>query len=157
MPLAGMIRLLLCVALLLIGSQVAGAGEPTSERTLNLIKTISYSSFFGGELNGKCRIDRKAWDTAIQFVANQSTRLKIVTFDELVAELDRMQKRGSDEVSSRYAGTPQLHLNLIVIEMPSGCAAVLNTRLIAAAHPTRLVATDQTVYLPFLELWSDMR
>jgi hypothetical protein len=132
---------------------VAGA-DP--KPTLNKIKIISLSSIFDGEVKGKCRIDLQAWDTALQFIANQSTRLKIITYDELLTEI-RSKRLGTDEEARRYASMPQLQLILTIIEMQSGCASVLDARLIGAVESTRLIATDQFVYSPSVELWSSNR
>jgi hypothetical protein len=70
-----MVRRWLYIALLLIANSSVAGAEPNNN--LDMIKIISYSSIFEGDgQKGKCRIDLQAWDTALQFVANQSTRLK---------------------------------------------------------------------------------
>ena len=40
------------------------------------VKMMSYHSYI--EREGSCAIDWKAWDTAIDFAANQSTKLKLI-------------------------------------------------------------------------------
>jgi hypothetical protein len=133
-----MIRPWLCTALLVFGSHVAGAAPKAS---LNQIKTIGYSSIFDGEVEVKCRIDRQSWKTSLEFVANQSTRLKIMTS---LAEV----------LFDAGSGTPQLYVSLTIIEMQSGCAGVLDARLVAAVEPTRIVATGQPVSTS-VELWTN--
>jgi hypothetical protein len=47
---------------------------------LNQVNIISYTPYIENNQNsGKCRIDWEAFKVALQFVANQSTRLKIIT------------------------------------------------------------------------------
>jgi hypothetical protein len=57
------------------------------------VKMISYHSYI--EREGSCAIDWKAWDTAIDFVANQSTKLKLIGDHDH----DRQGKQFVDEKS----------------------------------------------------------
>jgi len=125
---------------------VAGA-EPKLD--LDQIKIISYSISVDGEWKEKCHIAQQAWDTAFEFVANQSTKLKIITFRELM--------NGADKFGTKFAAMPQLHLTMLVVETITACVGVLDTRLTALAQATCIVATDRLIHLPFVEIWTDKR
>jgi hypothetical protein len=103
-----MVRPWLCMALLLIAASPVADAEPKSD--LDQIKIISYATFMVGDdqQRGKCRIGHQAWDTALEFVANQSTRLKIITFNELMANISK-RTFGNSEEGRKYAAMPQLH------------------------------------------------
>ena len=87
-----MLRIWLFPLLLIIESRVAGA-EPKLNPDLDQIKIISYLTYIDGEQEGKCRVNAQAMETALQFVANQSTRLKILTHEQYSDEVDKFGKK----------------------------------------------------------------
>ena len=154
-----MLRIWLFPLLLIIESRVAGA-EPKLNPDLDQIKIISYLTYIDGEQEGKCRVNAQAMETALQFVANQSTRLKILTHEQYSDEVDKFGKKLKPDDDAglekfvRYASTPLLHLDLTVIEMGSGCAGVLHASLKANVEATRIVATNRSVRSPYVEIWT---
>jgi hypothetical protein len=154
-----MLRIWLFPLLLIIESRVAGA-EPKFNPDLDQIKIISYVTYIGGEQKGKCRVNAQAMETALQFVANQSTGLKTLSYQQYSDEVDKFSKKlkPNDDAGLqeflRYNSTPLLHLHLTVIEMGSGCAGVLNATLQASVEATRIVATNRYIRSPYVEIWT---
>jgi len=133
-----MIRTLVCALLCTVGTLVpATAGDkPTPE--LKGIKVVSYKLSVQLPNKGRCAIDLKAWNTAIDFVANQSTKLK------LIREADHF-----------WPTDPSLLFSILTTEMKSGCAATLSAEVWAALEPTKIIATDKFVDHPYTIIWTE--
>jgi hypothetical protein len=131
-----MIRTLVCALLCTVGTLVpATAGdEPIPE--LKGIKVVNYKLSVDPN-KGRCAIDLKALNTAIDFVANQSTKLK------LTREADHL-----------WPTDPSLVISISTIEMGSGCAATLSAEVWAELEPTKIIATDKFVDHPYMIIWT---
>jgi hypothetical protein len=87
-------------------AMAAGDGPTLTEMGLHLptpylkgVPTIQYTRYS----TGPCGVDLKAWDTAIDFVANQSAKLKLVTvhdYDIYIAKLMDDKREAFDKAIS---------------------------------------------------------
>src|SRR5712691_9830894 len=86
------VLLLACsVVLLSTGALLAGSRQYLS--TLVGITTIAYRSHLENELlTRRCEIDRYVWDAAIQTVANETGKLKLIPNDEYETHLDALRE-----------------------------------------------------------------
>jgi hypothetical protein len=136
------------------------------------IQIISYMVFLEKTVGGdRCKIDWDNLNTSLQFVANQSTTLKIVTeiqksdqTKELYSKLDPKWFFGSDgdqkkyqatkKVADEYISMPNLLIGFSPLQTQGGCAGTITARLTASVSPTHLLATQVDVYDPHIEIWS---
>jgi hypothetical protein len=127
------------------------------------VNTMTYHGAMKDE--GRCKIDWKAWNTAIEFVANQSTKLKLMTdaeyqkhFDELLGknkEIDLLRTKTpstwTDEDArklseayegiSKQAAIPSLGLSI-------------TTEAKATLKPSTMISTGASVPNPDFSIWS---
>jgi hypothetical protein len=82
--------------LMLIAVSVAQASNSPSPY-LRGVTTMTYHGFINREDKGRCKTDWKAWNTAIDFVANQSTKLKLMTDVEHNEQIEQMKKNENIE------------------------------------------------------------
>jgi len=138
------------------------------------VQIISYTVFLEPTVGGdQCKIDWDNLNTSLQFVANQSTTLKIVTeiqksdqTKELYSKLDPKWFFGSDgdqkqyqatkKVADEYISMPYLFIGFSPLQPQAqgGCAGTITARLTASVSPTHLLATQVDVYDPRIEIWS---
>jgi hypothetical protein len=136
---------------------------------------MTYNGFMKDE--GRCKIDWKAWNTAMEFVANQSTKLKLWTdveyqkyFDKLLQEnegTDLLRQKTpstwTDEEARKFSETnkniskqaaiPRLSLSITTIELESGCAAVIKAEVTAILEPSTMISTGARVPNPDFSIW----
>jgi hypothetical protein len=133
---------------------------------------MSYSLYNGSE--GRCAVDWKAWNTAIDFVANQSVKVKLIRYDDYT----QLEKQASDEFSkasqSHYrnpesldellrayedavskTSAPQIFLSIETIDLISGCAGTVDARVQVALKATSILGTDHPLLTPSMEIWRD--
>ena len=85
------VLLLACsVVLLSTGALLAGSRQYLS--TLVGITTIAYRSHLEKLLTRRCEIDHYVWDAAIQTVANETGKLKLIPNDEYETHLDVLRE-----------------------------------------------------------------
>jgi hypothetical protein len=101
---------------------------------------IAYYEDFN--FKGRCVVDTKAWDTAIDLVANQSTKLKLMRFADY-------EKRPDTTV------VPRLHFTLIPIDIDNGCAAIIRADVIALLQGTpKIIPSGVSIIWPDYDIWS---
>ena len=127
---------------------------------------------------GPCAIDLEAWDTAIEFVANQSIKLKLIKerehreqakqlsdkvaeagrhFSDTAADTAQKALDEADENLRKYLYAPKLWLSAQAIEHNGGCFGTLEGSVKAALKPSEMISTGTIVYRPYVEMWSDAR
>jgi hypothetical protein len=127
---------------------------------------------------GRCKIDWKAWNTAIEFVANQSTKLKLMTEDEHQEQIDEIldSRRNTDptmpkkdpltwtdedfrksfeidEIINKRIWVPRLSFIITTIELESGCAAVIDAEVSAPLKSSTMISTGASVRNPDFSIW----
>jgi hypothetical protein len=128
-----------------------------------------------------CAIDEGAWNTAIDFVANQSTKLKLIRdkeyyerAGELAVEAGEASrkfmdapdaevaaaKKASDEAketSTKYSAAPQLSLVVEAFEHNGSCVGDLSATVSASLKQSEMIATGKTIYRLEVEIWSSSK
>jgi hypothetical protein len=127
----------------------------------------------------RCAINEGAWNTAIDFVANQSSKLKLIRkkeYDERKRELADEANEASDkafgarsdagmaatkkafdeakETSTKYSAAPFLSLVVEASEYNGSCVGNLSATVIALLKPSEMIATGKIIYRPIQEIWS---
>lgn len=131
------------------------------------IDAITYDAYFESEMTGpRCAIKKDNWTIAADFVVNQSARLKLINdkeyhahHDELVRVRDSLLAKsiannyqGMEEFDAAqkelldYAHIPRLTISVTPIELESGCAGVLEGKLVVDVAPTQIIATKVEVF-----------
>jgi hypothetical protein len=135
------------------------------------IPAIQYIGIF--KATGPCGVDQKAWDTAIRFVANQSTKLKLVTFqdhNEHFNEFINRQKAPKKTTSwtdednrkaieekaqfDKELFVPSLYVSITTIDVKNGCAAFIEASVNVNLQRSAIIPTGVTIANPTHEVWS---
>ena len=172
-----MLRVVICGT---FGSMLASAAAWSADNQPNdLLKGVTimqYESSVNDSSGDKiCSVDWKAFNTSMAFVANQSTKLKLVSIRDHLTEMKaRSEKIG--ELLERYSPTrmeensayfearrqlkayifmPTLSIKVLIEDTGSGCAAELVATVRATLEPSKMLATGEEVSHPVIELWSD--
>lgn len=161
-----MLAMLLCSVMFAPAAMAADNGRSPF---LKGIDTIRLRSLIEQGEPTDCRADDKQWDTNIQFVANQYAKLKFISEDEHMRQVDEnsaefnslmKSTKDKDEIRaaqrkfSRYNFMPSLTITVLVLETAGVCAGHVRAELTAAARNSNLVATDVPVAFPSVQLWS---
>jgi len=148
------------------GNGVADTDHPrTLLKGITIIKYYDYvEETAGGE---QCKINYQNLTTSLQFVANQSTKLKIITerehtkrSDELYSQARSLPSTNSDKkqaagkAADDYNFMPTLVIHVSPLELSSGCAGVIDAALSAHVDATRMIPTRTLVLFPTIEIWS---
>jgi hypothetical protein len=154
----------------------ASAGDRSSP-FLKGVKIVSYKLSVEPPNKGRCAIDLKAWNTAIDPVANQSTKLKLIRdadhleqekqlSDELRKTSENVERhltdptaeREHDEAEERWKKfllAPTLSFSVLTTDLGVGCAGTLSVEVIVGLEPSKIIATDAPVQIPLMIIWSD--
>jgi hypothetical protein len=150
---------------------ISGSGP---NQYLKGITAITYTDYFEDQMTGpRCAIQRENWKIAVDFVANQSTTLKLINekeyrtrHDELLRVKDKLLKTSSatrldpgkfnaaQKEFLDYANIPRLIISVRPIELQNGCVGTLEGKLEADVAPTHILATGAEVEHPTVVIWS---
>jgi hypothetical protein len=158
---------------------MAVSAAKSEERSWPFLKNVSLVSYkFVSESKDLCAINEGAWHTAIDFVANQSSKLKLIRdkeyyerAGELAVEAGEASrkfmdapdaevaaaKKASDEAndtSSKYSAAPYLLLVVEAFEHNGSCVGDLSATVDALLKQSEMIATGKTIYHPYEEIWS---
>ena len=169
----------LCLVALLL---FHGIGVAKPSRLLKGITIIGY--WVGVEetsFGENCRVNQNSLGTALRFVANQSTRLKVVPSEELnrrIEELtatrdkifeelspsgqweDRARAMGSDrwvateKAMKELVWPPHLSLDIEPFEVSGECVGTVKAEVSARFSETKMDHTGTTMYHPAIPIWS---
>jgi hypothetical protein len=145
---AALVGLLLCT----VGTiEPVTAGDSPS-LYLKDVKMVMYQLTAQPPNKGRCAIDIKSWNTAIDFVANQSTKLKLIpsTIWPSVSEISdpKFDMR-------KFLAAPLLTFSIMTLDTNTGCAGTLSAEVGVLLEPTKIIATDKSVDLPAMTIWSE--
>jgi hypothetical protein len=130
-----------------------------------------------------CAINQEAWNTAIDFVANQSSKLKlikekehyergkeladkageagrkwasVITGSAARSEAEMAGKSWDEEIekSKKYSAAPRLLLVAEAFEHNGSCVGDLSATVSASLKPSEIIATGKLIYHPHEEIWS---
>jgi hypothetical protein len=162
------------VLLWMVGTVVpATAGEPTPD--LKGVKTVSYHGV-ADQNQSPCAIDLRAWNTAIDFVANQSTKLKLIRYADHLEQvkqlrneankaveksahdtLDQTAKKEHDEAQERFDKSlwiPALLFSVQTMDIGIGCTGTVDAKVSVRLEPSKIIATGQIAPSPYMTIWN---
>src|SRR5262249_44409698 len=135
-------RKVLWVCLLVYLPHSAMAALDGPNQFLKGIKIISYSLLVEKTVGGNgCNIDQDNLNTSIQFVANQSTNLKIVPYEQRLdrsselykqsdtPSLSSAEKEAAKKVARDYLLMPGFYIIIAPLQTQGGCAAEISAKL----------------------------
>jgi hypothetical protein len=174
--LSTVIAVLLCT----IGMIVPAIAGDRSAPFLKGVKIVSYKLSIEPANPGRCAINLNAWNTAIDRVANQSAKLKLVRdadhldqekqlSDELrktsenverhlsdaTAETAKKEHNEAEERWKKFLLAPALSFSVLTTDLGIGCAGTLSVEVIVGLEPSKIVATDAPVPVPLMTIWTD--
>jgi hypothetical protein len=159
--LSATIPALLCT----VGMIVPASAGDRSSPFLKGVKIVAYKLSVEPPNKGRCAIDLKAWNAAIDPVANQSTKLKLIRDadhleqeKQLSDELRKTSKKEHDEAEERWKKfllAPTLSFSVLTTDLGVGCAGTLSVEVIVGLEPSKIIATDTPVQIPLMTIWSD--
>ena len=170
-----------CLAALLL-SHGNGVAEPS--RFLKGVTIIGYWIAVEKTVFGEgCKIDQSSLATALQFVANQSTRLKVIPMkeldrranelldarDQIFKELsqsgkveDMTRAMGSDRYVAKDKAIkellfpPRLSFDIVPLEVSDGCVGRVEVEVSAYFDNTKMRHTGTTMYEPHIPIWAEI-
>ena len=139
-----MIRgLILVLALLAITPAQAKDGY-----YLKGVTTVTYLGIVETK-TAHCDIDMKAWNTSIDFVANQSTKLKLWREADHAAQV----RARSDKLKL----PENLWFNMTTVDTEIGCVGFIDAELGADLKPSEMISTGTLISNPIVILWTKQR
>ena len=151
-------------------------GEDSTSKYLKGVNVVTYDGFIAGD-GGRCAIRWLEFLREMDFVANQSTKLKLITYVEHSKQLESMNKykemlnkpistwtaedwRQWDndiEIRDGFIGVPRLSVVITTVELESDCAAVITGEAKATLKPSAILSTGTPVGHPDFSIWSKTR
>ena len=139
---------------------------PAQARELEYLKGITSVSYMGiVELKTKhCDIDMKAWNISIDFIANQSTKLKFLREADFTAQVrarsDKLKPSDQSnapaiEALRKFASMPALWFDIATQDMDGECAGNIVAEVKANLNPSEVISTGALITQPDFILWSD--
>jgi hypothetical protein len=150
----------LCVAAVFATSSVQAAGP---DPLLKGIDSVTYVAGIYGD--NECALDHNELETSLRFVANQSAKLKLISFGDFTdkanalfadARATLLGTQGSDladERARRYYNMPHL---IFVGEshiVQGSCFISIEAEVRAATSPAKLIVNDAPAPAPGVVLW----
>jgi len=151
-------------------------GEDSTSKYLKGVNVMTYDGFIAGD-GGRCAIRWLEFLREMGLVANQSTKLKLITYVEHSKQLESMNKykemlnkpistwtaedwRQWDndiEIRDGFIGVPRLSVVITTVELESDCAAVITGEAKATLKPSAILSTGTPVGHPDFSIWSKTR
>jgi hypothetical protein len=166
----------LCIFLCVTAANSGSRPTPS----LKDVSVVEYH--LAGPVKGRCAIDLEAWNTAIDFVANQSTKLKLIRKTDHEQRSQELLKKAleanekyftlalrsdaemaaakkareeANEIHDRYFAAPSLLLVADTFEHSGGlCVGDVSATVRAMLKQSEMIATGQVIPHPFEEIWS---
>jgi hypothetical protein len=173
-------------AIAVVSTTISARGADSKPNyNLKGVSTVNYFTVaeqaFGEKTH--CAVDYQSLETSIDFVANQSTKLKFLRFSEYSQGMDERYTKArelkkhsfepglksshsgeaalaeaaadaADLDASRYGGMPHLFLDIVTAAVGDACFAVVNVGVSASLAATTMSATGRSMAFPSVEIWS---
>jgi hypothetical protein len=155
-------KVLWLCGLLIFAPQSANAAG--AKDTLKGIKTISYTTAVEKTVGGNgCKIDKDDLNTSLEFVANQSTNLKISQYsrrvDELISKAEVSSLSDAERAAARMAVAeamlmPTLLIDISPLQTQFACVGAISATLSANVKGSAQIhGSDAVVPNPRVEIW----
>jgi hypothetical protein len=148
-------------------------GEDSTSKYLKGVNVMTYDGFIAGD-EGHCAIRWQAFLREMDFVANQSTKLKLITHVEHIKQIESInnvkemlnkpistwtaedwrQWDNEIEIRDRFIRVPHLSVVITTVELESGCAAVIKGEAKTRLKPSAMISTGTPVRHPDYSIWS---
>jgi hypothetical protein len=169
-----MIRFALVFASIFVAFSTALAqDDELSSEEKNALKGVSVVVYNGwlpskDAREGRCAIDWRAFNVEMDFVANQSSKLRLMTDRAVSDEMKRVTdltegmsvdeilqtKAERDRLVKPFLGAPRLNIFVSVIELQSGCAGFIRAEVTAELKErAELKANGAQVFHPSPLVW----
>jgi hypothetical protein len=184
-----MIRALVCALLCTVGTIVPAKSDDDglSDRPWlsPYFKDVQMMTYEGAiQSKGRCAVDWKAWNTAIDFVANQSIKLKLIREDDhheqekqLIEErnkaTDKLVRQPNNNAAAqkelqkafdeaqgklnKYGWVPRMHFAIQTMDLVNSCVGTVSGTVDVVVETSKIKATDKTILTPSVEIWSNSR
>ena len=157
------------------------AANSADHPALKDVSVVTYH--LAGLDKGRCAIDWEAWNMAIDFMANDSTKLMLVRQREHEERSQELSKKAIEartkyftlrdrsdaemaaskkaweeakEISDRYSAAPWLLLTADTLEHSGGfCVGSVSATVTAMLKQSEMIATGQVIPHPHEEIWSN--
>jgi hypothetical protein len=158
----------------------AAKSEEGARPGLKNVWLVSYNLV--SAIKDRCAINQEAWNTAIDFVANQSSKLKLMRMKEHYergreladkageagrkfmatrsdAEMAAAKKAWDEDIekSTKYSAAPWLLLVAEGFEHNGSCVGDVSASVNALLKPSEMIATGKPIYRPHEEIWSSRK
>ena len=170
----------LCIITLFAEGKAQIILDSGPNRYLKGIEAIRYDTNFENQMTGpRCAIRKDNWAIAVDFVANQSTKLKLIhegllgtptpRYDELLRIRDSLlaswianpkdqgltkKYEDAQKEFSDYVLMPRLEMTVTAFELQSGCAGTVKGKLEVDVTPTSIKVTKAEVSHPTVVIWN---
>jgi hypothetical protein len=144
------------------------------------ITIVSYQAFAKTE-KSPCAIDMNSWNTAIDFIANQSVKLKLIRDRDRREQEEQLRdaatkasdnykrlftddkaaqtaKKQHDEAWNRYdkyASIPTLSFHIDTLDLVNGCAGSVVAKVDVVLEAAMIKPTGKTMYTPIVTIWGN--
>jgi hypothetical protein len=120
---------------LILAIALVATGEVRAEPSLYLkgVTAVTYKGIVETK-TAHCAIDMKAWNTSIDFMVKQSTKLK---FLRDYREWLSTSFEDASRHSMKSGSLPRLWFDLTSIELPGGCVGVIDAEVRADLEPSK--------------------
>jgi hypothetical protein len=173
----------LCALLYMAGAVSPVKSEDWPSQYLKNVSLVAYRLVLESPNKAPCAIDWEAWNTAIDFVANQSTKLKLIRETDHWERGKQLSDKASDvgrkmvapdvsgkaadtlakafneatENLSKYLSAPTLSFDTTTLEQSGVCIGTISAEVRAALKPSSMISTETFVAHPYMEIWSESK
>jgi hypothetical protein len=163
-----MIRGLILVLALTMTTSAHG----TESRYLKGVTAMTYIGFIEPN-KPPCEIDWRAWNTSIDFVANQSTKLKFMSehdhYQQVMSIYDRIKvpdfnnaeaiRKWNEELeeANKFSWMPKLEFSITPIDGAGTCVAMIEVSVEARLKQSAMIATGVMVGDHNMRIWSSAK
>jgi hypothetical protein len=142
-----MIRALACALLCTVGTIAPATAFDLLYPNLKGVTLATYEGVAKPD-KGRCAIDMNAWNTAIDFVANQSTKLQLLPRRAIWQYSD----------ARKFATAPWLYFSILTMDTTTGCAGTVGAKAtVMLESSTKILATGNIAYLANMTIWEDQQ
>jgi hypothetical protein len=167
---------LVCALLCTVGTIAPAVAGDRPIQELKDVKIVHYVGLAEDD-KSRCATDMGAWNTAIDFVANQSTKLKLIREVDYLKQVDQLYnevikaresfwsntadepaKKEASEAEQRwrkFLDAPWMFFTIRTMEIINGCIGTVDVRVSAKLEPSKIIATDKFVQYPDMIIWRD--
>jgi hypothetical protein len=135
-------------------------GGPNYE--LQRVTDISWDVVVGNnsrDVNTACNLSTSNIVNSVQFVVNQSVRLKFITWSERISRYPKLKdyplSKEGDSQAQKYFHMPELTIVLDTYDVNGTCVADVSITVEVFLERSKIVGADYVVAFPRYAVWKD--